>query len=780
MTEGTIKWFNVRKGYGFIEQDEGGDLFIHINQWRGPSGSEPLEGNRVTFEVGPGRKGKLEAKNVRPAGMEPVRPVEEPRRKVTPARPGGYRFLNPYNFVRPLSQPRENGQVLGNCPPPPHDRYVDGLLTGRITCSVTAVTPLFISDSHAVKVGENKHKTFRFFEYDGEPAIPASSLRGMIRSVFETVTNSCFSVFSDQRLSHRFDTRLAPQLVPGRVEKHKGKWELHLLAGTTPLQVGSEPRGKQYAAWVHRYRPMKPSGTLSNPSRKSEVQEFQQRTRPGTEVDLKGLQHGSECYALLAPRKHPFPSIRFWDVLEVSRKPDGLERICKPNRGQRVVRGWLCLTNQNIEPKHSERLFFRDPKNTVGPEYIELPESVRDAYENLIRDYQERHAKQVDKRGESPGIPISEEEAGFSRFIYTKEASQLSDGTLVYAYLSDTVENPKVEFIAPVSIPRVGYDHSIGDLLDPGVLPENSDLHKCRCYNQLCPACRVFGWIRKVQPGEKLASTVRTAYAGRIRLTHATGVDGTVQRYEKPVILSILSSPKPTTTQFYLLKDGEPDSRVDYDTPNAQLRGRKFYRHHGKEPSKCEGGKYEYERVGDVQDDQNRTVRGVVKEGSEFTFALEFENLHPLELGALLWALELEEGMHHRLGYGKPLGFGSVTLKIDHLKALSPEKRYSDLSSDSWQDPPVGKEGLIEAFKKAMQIEYSTSFDGLLEELRDLFSDPTISAIHYPREREVPTEKGENFKWFVGNKRRDEPIPLDLSADDAGLPLMDERGRIRR
>ena len=36
----------------------------------------------------------------------------------------GYRFLNPYNFVRYLEQLRPQGHVLGDCPPPPHDRYV--------------------------------------------------------------------------------------------------------------------------------------------------------------------------------------------------------------------------------------------------------------------------------------------------------------------------------------------------------------------------------------------------------------------------------------------------------------------------------------------------------------------------------------------------------------------------------------------------------------------------------------------------------------------------------
>ena len=54
MEKGTVKWFNTDKGYGFIEQESGQDLFVHINE---VSGRDLREGDRVTFEVGQGAKG---------------------------------------------------------------------------------------------------------------------------------------------------------------------------------------------------------------------------------------------------------------------------------------------------------------------------------------------------------------------------------------------------------------------------------------------------------------------------------------------------------------------------------------------------------------------------------------------------------------------------------------------------------------------------------------------------------------------------------------------------
>ena len=60
MPTGTVKWFNRIKGFGFIEQEEGDDLFVHKSQVTG----ELNEGDSVEFEIGEGPKGP-NAMNVR-------------------------------------------------------------------------------------------------------------------------------------------------------------------------------------------------------------------------------------------------------------------------------------------------------------------------------------------------------------------------------------------------------------------------------------------------------------------------------------------------------------------------------------------------------------------------------------------------------------------------------------------------------------------------------------------------------------------------------------------
>lgn len=63
MQTGTVKWFNAEKGYGFIETQEGGDVFVHFSAITGEGFKTLEEGQRVQFEVVQGNRGP-QAENV--------------------------------------------------------------------------------------------------------------------------------------------------------------------------------------------------------------------------------------------------------------------------------------------------------------------------------------------------------------------------------------------------------------------------------------------------------------------------------------------------------------------------------------------------------------------------------------------------------------------------------------------------------------------------------------------------------------------------------------------
>lgn len=63
MAEGIVKWFSEQKGYGFIQQEEGSDIFVHYSSINMPGFKTLAEGERVSFEVEESDRGPV-AKNV--------------------------------------------------------------------------------------------------------------------------------------------------------------------------------------------------------------------------------------------------------------------------------------------------------------------------------------------------------------------------------------------------------------------------------------------------------------------------------------------------------------------------------------------------------------------------------------------------------------------------------------------------------------------------------------------------------------------------------------------
>jgi len=59
MANGTVKWFSNQKGFGFIQQENGPDLFVHYTEIKGDGFKSLAEGDQVTFEIGQGKKGPV-------------------------------------------------------------------------------------------------------------------------------------------------------------------------------------------------------------------------------------------------------------------------------------------------------------------------------------------------------------------------------------------------------------------------------------------------------------------------------------------------------------------------------------------------------------------------------------------------------------------------------------------------------------------------------------------------------------------------------------------------
>jgi len=66
VSNGTIKWFNATKGYGFIQPEDGtSDVFVHISDMQRSGIAELREGDKITYDVQRGQQGKMSACNLR-------------------------------------------------------------------------------------------------------------------------------------------------------------------------------------------------------------------------------------------------------------------------------------------------------------------------------------------------------------------------------------------------------------------------------------------------------------------------------------------------------------------------------------------------------------------------------------------------------------------------------------------------------------------------------------------------------------------------------------------
>lgn len=127
------------------------------------------------------------------------------------------KFVNPYNFI---SIDKEIDVRT--------DQINIGNNTGILHCSLLTKTPLAIPDTETVTRDDREHPTYKFMRLNGKPAIPGSSIRGALRSTYETLTNSCFVTLDSTggMLSARVQAK-RPYNAGILKKKEDNTWELY-------------------------------------------------------------------------------------------------------------------------------------------------------------------------------------------------------------------------------------------------------------------------------------------------------------------------------------------------------------------------------------------------------------------------------------------------------------------------------------------------------------------------------------------------------------------------
>ena len=563
----------------------------------------------------------------------------------------------PYNFV-PLP---EKIKVVAQ--PPAHDQYRADLLTGKFSCTLTTASPMYVRAAQTWQEYIHKDK-------NGKPApitpshpfygdtketllIPGSSLRGMLRTLIEVVSWSRIKSVTDKPLFYRTVDNTSIGMtyrkrMAGEVEGEG--WYVAAHAGYMELQNGSyyiRPARKIMGVQHFKIEEELARQTISDLKNMS----WQRNNGKWSPEKAYRWKRYKIWFKPTAPVSHkPASYTYFAEVTEISSGDSS-----SPGKGW--VRGWLIASgwvpSRKGQGKHRHWI--------VGP-----PDNDADL------------------------IPVSDDDVelynemggGLSRDIVKFRMSVLPTRAgeqipCFYTFWRDTQGKQHLAF-GHTGMFRLPYEHTPADLI-PATLQGDG--------TQYDVAEAMFGFVDQESEGK------REELAGRIFVE-----DGFLQGNAKTalmeeVVLSdqALSSPKPTTFQHYLTQDA-PDDKENlnhYDSGNTTLRGHKFYWHVGDEqtqqrlataPRPREGGR-----------DQGNRFKPI-KAGQTFTFDIHFENLHPEELGALLWVLDKAGDPQYRLklGMGKPYGLGSVAITYT-ARFTDRSKRYTELfAGNTWNEGWTG------------------------------------------------------------------------------------------
>ena len=195
----------------------------------------------------------------------------------------------------------------------------------------------------------------------------------------------------------------------------------------------------------------------------------------------------------------------------------------------------------------------------------------------------------------------------------------------------------------------------------------------------------IFGFVRK----EKQAEDKEQSRAGRISVSDAICMNHSDDIFmtQGVIIPKILASPKPTTYQHYLVQPKETNaekSKLKHyaSKPNQEtvIRGHKLYWHKGSNLN------IEHPNPSEAKETQITEIKPI-NSGVKFKYTINFENLTNVELGALMWVLDIAKDGKYRLslGMGKPLGMGAVKIESD-LYLNNRKARYSKLfNDDGWE-----------------------------------------------------------------------------------------------
>lgn len=531
----------------------------------------------------------------------------------------------PFNFV-PLNDkvytPGWSKEISHDVP------FKDGV-SGTLTFSIEAKTPIFVRNGAPQRKDKDgkeiKETTFNRDGENGKYFIPGTSIKGAIRSVLEII--SCGKMRLDENSAYAQREWFNPRLYTIKDSQSE------ILCGYLRRKGDGfviSDHGKPYRI-SHKEIDKYLGKKILEPkfSKDSQFNINKPTHIPGDQKSY-GPKTANYKYKLISSQSgKSLSGLKFKEIPETD--PDyNSFKTCVREDGKGDIVGDIVLTGQPDKWINNRR-----GQKKAGKFYEFV-------FEN---DKNDKNKKYEDHK-------ISREEFEHFKFIYNeteewprvKQLIESEEGVPVFFLIEGDTINFGLSFLY-----KLPYDNSPKKATHKAHQQKTYDLADC-----------IFGTVE----GDK-------ALKGRVQFSDAFAVDGTAKPEEKDLTV-VLNSPKASYYPIYIEqkhignndKVGKLGKGFNYSTYNdSVIKGWKRY--------VLKDG---FDRVGNPENENNEKLNShltPLKAGATFTCQMNFFNLRPIELGALLSTLlfqkffPVQKGeFYHQIGGGKPYGLGKVSIKL--------------------------------------------------------------------------------------------------------------------
>lgn len=773
LREGDITFgFGANKGYGGLQTQA-----VSI------AGIEQLQ----DADVEAFRKKCLASQKIWPCLA--ARPPEKQSEKIPLAvvRTANNGFHNPYHFI-PAEKPDTAHwplkEALNEESHHSHafyrDRTTDAdeqLFHGRIVCSLTTETPMFIG---ADKEKDTEPAEIHNYRLNGQFAIPATSLRGMISSLAEAAGNSAMRVLTDGLLSFRKTADDALRNLGMVIVDKNNKWFVVRMNSAVKLKHAYTGSGmKEFIEACQSWSP----------------------------------EHNRVYYLNENPGEFDVPQ----DSYSEGMKPGILRILGKDGRTEELENKKHELFIP-IPPKYVDTQFntfdYRTYKQDFAARAMALPDAVKERYEQLAdqRSLTQKNKKEFKEDSACQSVKWLPFHLKGAKREYNEEHKICKLPLREYDLVYYDAKGREVKELAFSSIWR-GRVEADADKPQKVYSFIPDDLHPFNNgRTRISPAELLFGFTELNPDGSSKNADDALAFAGKVRVSAATFPDypqDDRELLDDEITLKALSTPKlPSPALYFRSIDGSGNDyfgKQDLNRNDHAVKGRKYYLHalrtnDGKEQKLCPKGEPANGqnanppwKTHDEQENKKLKVKiKPIQKDKTFYFHLDFNNLTRWELGMLCYALRPADSFRHRIGMGKPIGLGSVKVDIAALQTIDRKRRYSENSID---DERYNQHSWINADYAAklenagysvgpnsnpldpavLRKTFTDTMDADIYRALELLGNPNSvkRPVHYPQVQDGHIEQ-ENYKWFVANDQGSGQEPNKIGPFHQTLKTIDE------